>query len=1798
MSDETLFHEARQKPTNERDAFLDEACVGDTALRERVEALLSAYDNPGGFLEKAALEFGATVDLSPAERPGTLIGPYKLLEQIGEGGMGVVYMADQQTPVRRRVALKIIKAGMDTRQVIARFEAERQALALMDHSNIARVFDAGSTDLGRPYFVMELVRGISITEYCDQNNLSVHERLALFVQVCHAVQHAHQKGIIHRDLKPSNVLVTVNDGRPIPKVIDFGVAKATNQQLTEKTLFTAFASMVGTPLYMSPEQAEMSSLDVDTRSDIYSLGVLLYELLTGTTPFDQTRLRAAAYAEMVRIIREEEPPRPSTRISTLGETRASTAAHRQIDPHRLSQLLKGDLDWIAMKSLEKDRTRRYETANDLAADILRHLNDQPVEACPPSAAYRIRKFVRRNRLKVVVAATVIISLIGGIAASTLGFVRATRAERAVLQQNDKLAEERDRAVNAESDAQQQKLNAERETQRAQLQSAQSIIGHGDGLTSAGEFRSAYAQYAKAELALKRLDSPLARLDLSLVRLYRESPPPLWTATLAGGDIRAWIVVTARNEIIAACGDDRFHVVNILTGESVRVFGDARGVRNIAVVSSPEGALLIASGIDFVRVIDPVSGAVLREAPDSRASQFCVVSPGGLIAASGGNRGIVSFWETTTLRTLGEGVHGTRPRGAAFSHDGHTVVTVSDEDTAVVWDPLTGKQLRTISLPQSLFVAFTADDRAFVCAELTGVIRIVSLEGSTLAKWTANGWGCASALNVTPEGNRIIVSTIDGRELVFDNSFSDGAWDLSLTLVSDLKNGIGATYVGETGGKACTATSSLSPADQGVLIAAASEGRLVAWPLVAANRLKDQFTNGMSMSNDGLVYAGTSNHIELRDTASGRILRFISPHNYSSVTAISPQARQLYAGTDDGTLSSYDLVNDRGEWCMATDDQQKLWSMDVSTDGAILATGFHNGQAKIWDAKTGQTIRTLRSQARDVRAVAFVPPVVTAVKAAGGAKPSLNSRELLTASGTYGVVTKSDLGSDSPQQLFGFPTGVRGLNFSPDRNTLAVSAVGSIFLLDGHTFATRATLGRIGSSVYEMQFIDPGSGLGKWGVSCGGAELRVWDLTTGSEELVLESIPHYVTKQFSGHIYDLNTLLATPDGKVIVAKGTGRINLKLPSQYRELQQNTSPVARAEWYAEWGLWTWSRQLLQRERSAGRDVPALLLARADWLCSDYEGAKRAFELAVARAEVPKWYADLCLSVGDIPPTITASPIQSSPESKDQLPANPLLPGGVLSAAEPDRLLAEIGNDVVADGVVVDSLWAELNGQMNIEFAGGNVYSLVCTIPHRRRQAFDAAFGGDVANTLRGSEIRVHGKLGQYYGVNTDIKGCPQMQLDEPSQITIIQPHPVHGELPIPITIAGKRSIDEKQSLDRALASQRADRNEDAVVEFTKVIELQPDRAEVWRGRGESFRRLNEFAKMAADYSEAIKLQPKMQWYWHERAYAYLMLGEHKQAISDFSMAIELGDQDSGQRLRRGISYEELGELQKAADDFSRAIEIEPLLAEAWSRRGETYRRMNDFAKMAHDNSEAIKIKPETQWYWHERGYAYFMLGERKKAIADYSKSIGLRDEEVEQRIKRGDCYFAIGEFREAEADYSRAIELDPASYSSWFSRFQVNEKLGQSDKARSDLARAVKLCARPDDQNTLAWRLIVNPDLTLRDPKAAVELVEKATAAEPEAGKCWNTLGVAQYRAGNWRSVVTALSKSMELRHGGDSSDWFFLAMAHWQLKEKKDARIWYDKAIAWMDKNEPKNDQLLRFRNEANELLKPGSTGKPN
>jgi serine/threonine protein kinase len=548
--EEDLFDEARKltDPAACR-AFLEHSCAGDAALRARIENLLDAgpgaekfFDESGAALNlhQAALPFSrgapafpstgaATV---PGEEPvGTRIGRYKLAQKIGEGGWGVVYMAEQEEPVRRRVALKIIKLGMETKSVIARFEAERQALAMMDHPNIARVYDAGATDRGPPYFVMELVRGVKITNYCDQQRLGIRERLDLFIWVCHAIQHAHQKGIIHGDIKPSNIMIALQDGMPVPKVIDFGIAKATEARLTDRKLFTLYGQLIGTPAYMSPEQADVNGLDIDTRSDIYSLGVLLYELLVGHTPFDATELLDAGLDEMRRILREIEPARPSVRLTTLpGRELTKTASDRQAEPHRLASMLSGDLDWIVMKALEKDRQRRYETANGLALDIQRHLNHEPVMARPPSRFYRLRKLVRRNRVVFAAGSAVAAALVIGLGTSTWLFLREREAhQRAVAaeQQQTRLrheAEVREKISQAALFVSQERFE-QADKLLDEISLTQPTVEGAAVLRSVAEWHALHQQWRQAVVRLSVLlrVNQLDGLDVSALDYLRGGP---------------------------------------------------------------------------------------------------------------------------------------------------------------------------------------------------------------------------------------------------------------------------------------------------------------------------------------------------------------------------------------------------------------------------------------------------------------------------------------------------------------------------------------------------------------------------------------------------------------------------------------------------------------------------------------------------------------------------------------------------------------------------------------------------------------------------------------------------------------------------------------------------------------------------------------------------------------------------------------------------------------------------------------------------------------------------------------------------------------------------------------------------------------------------------------------------------------------------------------------------------------------------------------------------------------------------
>ncbi len=666
MNDETLFHLALARPAGERSVFLDQACAGDTELRQRLEVLLRSHDTPDSFLidrpeaEAPQTNMESDPKSSPAEVAESRIGPYKLLQPIGEGGMGTVYMAEQTHPVRRIVALKLIKAGMDSRQVLARFGAERQALALMDYPSIAKVFDAGTTDSGRPYVAMELVNGIPITTYCDERRLTLRERLELAIPVCQAVQHAHQKGIIHRDLKPTNVLIALYDGKPVPKIIDFGVAKATGPRLTDQTLYTEFGAVVGTLEYMSPEQAELNQLDIDTRSDIYSLGVLLYELLTGSTPLERKRLKETVFLELLRMIREEESPRPSTRLSTTDEL-PSIAASRNVESRKLSGLMRGELDWIVMKALEKDRNRRYDTAEGLAADLRRYLDDEPVQACPPSTWYRFGKFARRNKAALTTAILVslaILAAVGGLAVSNAlirSEVRRTDHER------------------AQADERAEALRRHDYVSRVNLAYRECLASN----------------VAQAEELLAGCPEDLRGWEWSYVT--RQCHLELHTFREPGMEVNAVAFSPDGRYLASGSGDHSggksgdLVVRNIATGREVFAHRDLLGSIR-AVAFSPDGRWLAAGVVNWSRS-DHDGGEVKSDAPSGTAG------PGGTLI----------LWDATTGR---ERFRKTDPGrfglvSLAFSPDSRRIIAgyrFSDYMTsprpgyAKLWDAETGEVL--------------------------------------------------------------------------------------------------------------------------------------------------------------------------------------------------------------------------------------------------------------------------------------------------------------------------------------------------------------------------------------------------------------------------------------------------------------------------------------------------------------------------------------------------------------------------------------------------------------------------------------------------------------------------------------------------------------------------------------------------------------------------------------------------------------------------------------------------------------------------------------------------------------------------------------------------------------------------------------------------------------------------------------------------------------------------------------------------------------------------------------------------
>ncbi|HWD18103.1 MAG TPA: protein kinase [Verrucomicrobiae bacterium] len=808
VSEREIFLEAlKHESPAARAAYLDQACGNRAATREAVETLLR-HHKPDDFM----MPKGWSAPLAPiTEKAGDQIGPYKLLQQIGEGGCGVVYMAEQETPLRRRVALKVIKLGMDTRQVMARFEAERQALAMMDHPNIAKALDAGATAAGRPYFVMELVRGIRITDYCDQNNLSTEERLKLFMQVCRAIQHAHQKGIIHRDIKPSNILVTMHDGVPVPKVIDFGIAKATEGRLTDLTLFTAFEQFIGTPAYMSPEQAEMSGLDIDTRSDVYALGVLLYELLTGKTPFDPKELLKAGLDEIRRAIREVDPARPSTRLGTMTALDlGAVAKRRQTDSPKLLHKIRGDLDWIVMKCLEKDRTRRYETANGLATDIQRHLSQDAVSASPPSRMYRLQKVVRRHRLLFATVSAVAVALVIGVAVSSWQAVRATRAERnehaarqgaeearareaqqrGVAEENARLARAREQQASELAYAADMKLASQAWDDGNLFVMSRLLEAHQPraGAPDGRGFEFFYLQQlarGEQDFVLRGHTNPVlgvavspdgkwlatrSQTDTRLWDLSRRALASAWSSTAADwpGAGRCRPSFSYDSQCLVIQNAAGLRLARIPTLESQMI---ASGPATRAVFAPNKPQLAFNSDMENstgarLHVWDYAADKELASAPGDEIWQW---SPDGARLLGGQGGGCVYWWEASTLRCVATNYAAQYVKGAAVSRDGSRMAVADWQGEVAIVDTASGRALVRIDTgdirPSAL--AFSPDGQTLATPSKNQAITLWNVNnGRRLAEWRGHR-GKVEALAYTPDGQWLVSGGADAEVMLWN-----------------------------------------------------------------------------------------------------------------------------------------------------------------------------------------------------------------------------------------------------------------------------------------------------------------------------------------------------------------------------------------------------------------------------------------------------------------------------------------------------------------------------------------------------------------------------------------------------------------------------------------------------------------------------------------------------------------------------------------------------------------------------------------------------------------------------------------------------------------------------------------------------------------------------------------------------------------------------------------------------------------------------------------------------------------------
>lgn len=1111
----SIFNKALEiESTEARSRYLDQACAGYPERRARIDALLAAYGSSPGFLETNHPLPAHILPRTASEKSGMMIGRYKLLEKIGEGGFGTVYMAEQREPVKRRVALKIIKLGMDTKQVVARFEAERQALALMDHPHIAKVLDGGATEAGRPFFVMELVRGTPVTQFCDEYQLTTQARLTLFVQICQALHHAHQKGIIHRDIKPTNILVSMCDDRPVPKVIDFGIAKATQQELTEKTLFTEFHQFIGTPAYMSPEQAQFSHVDIDTRSDIYALGVLLYELLTGRTPIESRELMNAGYDEMCRRIREQEPPLPSTRLSTMADAeRGVIAKKRQSNPSRLRTLLRGDLDWIVMKALEKDRTRRYESANNFAQDVRRFLSSEPVEAAPPSPWYRFQRFTRRHTASIAVAATIALLLVTGTTVSAWLAIRASRAQAASELEADRArqagvaeAQQRSRAQTNESIAIRHLVEARHEQGAAMLASAYRLIeqkrffearmtaARALGFAGFGRpegdpnFATHYPQLLKPDSSEEQEARLLIDREQGFTPLWRSSvarhhPNPLGNDFFSPGHTVPWQIAFSANGS------------NLLTKLVVGIrswhLGDGRLLREWNEAShaavSPQGDFIISNDDHHFSLIDPSSGLVLRtlKASGSAIRGIAVDRAGKYIALELAGKEIQLFDRTTGA--LISTITGLESPASAMALDpsGRWVAYARPDFTVQICDATTGnpvqrleghgKKVRSLEFsPAQALLASAGDDQ-------------------TIRLWSTDNWQSESILSGHTQAVHSLAFHPTGSVLL------SGSADHSVRSWNMTSRQLMRTLEGHDSSVMALAFDS----DGSRFASGCQNGVIRVWDAQTfqSRSIGETHSDGVSsvrISPDGRLIASGSYDRTVRIWAAhtGALVATLRGHSASvQCVDFSPDGSQLASVDARAVVMIWDVERWEKRLTLIPGEPLRdpyIWYrgaiLRYSPDGQFLAS--RNGPNPIvWETASGKRMAELDPMPYTILALAWDP-----------------SGSILAASDVAGAIGLWRFPDPKPFLKLQSETVHRGITFDPDGSHFGRTARNGYEFLDAQTGKLSFTFGNTSSLDSAEIAISPDRSL----LISAGNGIQAWDLRTRTQICELTGHQRQVT----------------------------------------------------------------------------------------------------------------------------------------------------------------------------------------------------------------------------------------------------------------------------------------------------------------------------------------------------------------------------------------------------------------------------------------------------------------------------------------------------------------------------------------------------------------------------------------------------------------------------------------------------------------------------------------------------------------